>query len=470
MCTGRGVITHATLVVPPDITARFEAVLGNDLETGAVLLASTGRAPDGSIRLLAREFHEVPTAEYADRRPDEMTITSSGYVAALGRAEEIGAVPIWLHTHPGVEATSRPSVRDREVDRALADVFKVRSSREMYGALILAHNESELDFSGHLDVAGTRLPISRLWEVGPRLRLTTAHDSSRRKHPASSLFDRNVRALGGPVQRVLGDLHVGIVGCGGTGSAVGEQLARLGIRQFTLLDPDTLSESNLTRVYGSAPDDVGTNKATLLGDHIELIAPDARVTAIEQTVTTESAARHLVACDVVFGCTDDNAGRLVLSRFATYFLTPVIDCGVLLSSDSSDQLIGVDGRVTILVPGGACLVCRDRVDLQRAQAEALTPAERKRLQDEGYAPALPGVEPAVVTFTTGVAAAATAELLERLIGYGPDPVPSEVLIRFHEREFSTNTAAPRPGHYCDPAAGKLGFGDSPAFLEQTWAA
>jgi hypothetical protein len=123
----------------------------------------------------------------------------------------------------------------------------------------------------------------------------------------------------------------------------------------------------------------------------------------------------------------------------------------------------------MVTPGAACLVCRDRIDLQLAQAEALPPPERTLRQDEGYAPALPGIEPAVVTFTTAVAAFAVAELLERLVGYGPEESPSEILLRFHEREISTNVASPRAGHYCDPSAGKIGLGETVPFLEQTWA-
>jgi hypothetical protein len=172
----------------------------------------------------------------------------------------------------------------------------------------------------------------------------------------------------------------------------------------------------------------------------------------------------------VFGCTDDNAGRMVLSRFAIFMLTPVIDVGVLLSSDANGTLIGIDGRVTVLSPGAACLICRNRIDLARAAAELRTPEERKRLADEGYAPALERVEPAVVAFTSAIASAAVAELLERLIGYGPSPRPSEILLRLHEREVSTNHARPRPGHYCDHASGKLGRGASTPFLEQTWPA
>ncbi len=185
-------------------------------------------------------------------------------------------------------------------------------------------------------------------------------------------------------------------------------------------------------------------------------------------VTLESAARCLIGCDVVFGCTDDNAGRLVLSRLATYLLTPVIDCGVLLSSNAAGQLTGIDGRVTILSPGQACLVCRGRIDLARAGAELLTPDERVRREDEGYAPALTRTEPAVVAFTTLVGATAVSELLERLTGYGPEPRPSEILLRCHEREISTNIALPQEGHYCHPSSLKLGLGMTEPFLEQTW--
>ena len=98
----------------------------------------------------------------------------------------------------------------------------------------------------------------------------------------------------------------------------------------------------------------------------------------------------------------------------------------------------------------------------------LAPDEHRRLAEEGYAPALSDPEPAVVAFTTQVASAAVSELLERLIHYGPDPVPTEILLRSHEREVSTNDQDPREGHYCHPGAQKLGLGVTEPFLEQTW--
>lgn len=457
-----------TLVIPDTITTALRDLLRLDVETGAVLLARPVPTPRGDLRLLAIELHMVPDAAYARRESQSLLITSDGYVPALSRAEARGAIPIWLHTHPGDGSLPTPSRHDRRVDSQLSDLFRLRAGSEFYGALILAHTGGHLSFCGHLDDGNGQLPdIDRLLLVGPRIELVW--NLSTTTSSLEALFDRNVRAFGGDVQRALQDLRVGIVGCGGTGSAVAEQLVRLGVRDVLLLDPDILSESNLTRVYGSCPADVGVHKVEVLARHLRRIAPSAKVQAIATTVNTERGARALVDSDVIFGCTDDNAGRLVLSRLATYFLVPTIDCGVLLSSDRSGRLNGVFGRVTVMHPGAACLVCRDRVDLARARADMLTPDERIRRVDEGYAPALPGVEPAVVTFTTAVAAAATCELLERLTGYGPSPVPTEILLRIHDREMSTNIAQPRPRHYCHPESGVLGLGLTEPFLGQVWS-
>jgi ThiF family len=463
-------MTHEiTLVLPQSIAAELMVAAVDTRETAAVLLAGSAGGDGPAMRLLGRELHWIPDHAYLRRESDALTVASTGYVPALGRAAEIGSIALWVHTHPGQEVSVEASDKDCKVDTDLAEVFRLRTGSDLYGSLIFGRGRNGLAFTGWLGSHEMSMQVTRLWVVGDRLRLARAHGH---EFPAQvpQAFDRNVRAFGGGVQAVLGDLRVGVVGCGGTGSAVAEQLVRLGVRHFQLFDADALSESNVTRVYGSTPQDIGRPKVDVLADHLAAIAPDVEVSSLASLITVESTARHLSTCDAVFGCTDDNAGRLVLSRLAYYYLVPVFDCGVVLSSDAENLLTGINGRVTILGPPGACLICRGRIDLQRAATEVLTPEERERRVDEGYAPGLHGVEPAVVTFTTLVAASAVNELLERLTGYGPEGVPTEILLRIHEREVSANAVAPRPGHYCDPEAGKLGRGDTDPFLEQTWVA
>ena len=456
-----------TLVITAEAASELRSWLKQDRETAGVLLARVVPGRDGDLRLLATVVEPVPDGAYVTRTRHRLRISSDGYVPVLGLAEADGYTPLWLHTHVGDNAEPRPSEHDDFVDDQLRDVFRIRSGAALYGSVVITGGHEGLRFTGRIDRDGEIIPIDRVVVVGSRIHVVRGDDAvEERLDPA---FDRNVRAFGGEVQRTLGSLRVAVVGCGGTGSAVAEQLVRLGVRRFTLLDPDRLSTSNVTRVFGSTPGDAGRLKVDVLADHLAAIAPDSEIDSLPFSIAVEANAREVADVDVAFGCTDDNAGRLVLSRLATYFVLPVFDCGVLLA-DRGGQIDGIFGRVTVLHPGAACLVCRGRIDLQRAAAEGLTPAERRRRADEGYAPALPGVEPAVVAYTTLVAATAVGELLERLIGYGESPAPNEVLLRIHDRETSANSQAPRAGHYCDPALGKLGRGVTTPFLEQAWAA
>ena len=455
-----------TLVLSDSLADELLEATGAPVESAGVLLARYVETPEGNTRLLARQMCWVPEEAYQVRCATELKVSSHGYVPALASAEADGCVPIWLHTHPGDRASPKPSRRDEIVDGELADLFRIRSGSELYGAVVVARDSGQLTFTGHIESTSAQVDVDRLWATGRRFYLVKNW-----LHTADEVhnqFDRNIRAFGGGIQKVLSDLSVAVVGCGGTGSAVVEQLVRLGVRHMRVFDPDTLTESNTTRVYGSYRDDVGKPKVHVSSAHAARIAPDVEVLATQKTITTQAAAKLLIDADVIFGCTDDNSGRLVLSRIASYLLTPVIDCGVLLTSGRNGRLDGIYGRVTVLGPGAACLVCRKRIDLERAAAEMLPTDEHQRLVGEGYAPALPGIEPAVVTFTTQVAAAAVSELLERLIRYGPEPAPTEILLRAHDREVSTNDQDPQEGHYCHPDSGKLGLGLTFPFLEQTW--
>ena len=453
-----------TLVLTGSIADDLTDAAGRRVESGAVLLARHVETPTGNVRLLGHTLQWVPEAAYRTRTACELVVGSEGYVPALAAAEKHGCVPVWVHTHPG--SSPRPSGRDLVVDAQLSDLFRLRSGSPWYGAVIVSRSGDSLTFAGHIESEDSRVDIDRVWTTGVRWALVPnwLHAPT----PPDAMFDRSIRAFGGAIQAVLAQLRIAIVGCGGTGSSVVEQLVRLGVRHFYLFDPKNLTDSNVTRVYGSHPGLVGDPKVQVLAEHIRRIAPDAEVVAVMSSITQQDAARRLLDADVIFGCSDDNAGRLVLSRIAAYFMTPVIDCGVKLTGADDGSLEGIYGRVTVLGPGAACLDCRGRIDMRRAAAEAMAASEHRRLAAEGYAAELPDVEPAVVAYTTLVASAAVGELIERLVHYGPERPPTEQLLRIHEREVSTNTQSPQEGHFCDSVSGKLGLGLTEPFLGRTW--
>ena len=460
-------MSPTTLVLPDWIAIELARVAKEPLESAGVILVGVARTSCG-LRLLGAQLHCIPDDGYNVREGDRLAIPSQSYVALLALAEAAELTPVFFHTHPGAVGDPRPSVWDDAVDDELCETFRIRSGSDIYASLVFSPSGSWFSFTGRVRDGEEELAITRVFIAGDRMALIHSFDISQ---PAldHGMFDRSIRAFGGAVQRALGELRVGVVGCGGTGSAVAEQLIRLGARSVLLVDPDVIAHSNVTRVYGSTPQDVGRPKVEVLADHLISITPGGAFSAVTDSVIREKVARELTSCDVLFGCTDDNAGRLILTRLAAYYLVPVIDCGVLISS-TAGHIDAVHGRVTVQTPGAACLVCRNRIDLVRAAAEQLPVGEWAARRKEGYAPELLSAEPAVVSFTTAVAAQAVTELLDRLVGFGPEPMPTEILLRFHDREVGRNRLEPRPHHLCDTSAGYLAAGDRDPFLGQLWSA
>jgi hypothetical protein len=169
---------------------------------------------------------------------------------------------------------------------------------------------------------------------------------------------------------------------------------------------------------------------------------------------------------VIFGCTDDNRGRMVLSRLARWYLIPVIDMGVKLTSVEG-TLRAIEGRITWVSHETGCLNCRGRIDLTALHSESLEAGERTRRVEESYAAEIPDREPAVVTYTTGVASLAVHELVSRLFNLDAAVPSSELLIRFLDRSIRRNTRTGAPGHWCTDQA-TLAAGDADPFLGTLW--
>jgi hypothetical protein len=120
------------------------------------------------------------------------------------------------------------------------------------------------------------------------------------------------------------------------------------------------------------------------------------------------------------------------------------------------------------MPGEACLFCRERITSKMIELESLSPEEWQVLADEGYAPQLEGNSPAVIPFTTTVAAQAVSELLHRLTGFmGDKRHSSEVLMFFHEGAIRTNRTPSGAECLCLQQA-LWGRGDGRDFLGLTW--
>lgn len=455
-----------TLVLTAALSDALSEMSVLEVESAGVLECAVITAEDASIKLIAIGFTPVPEDCYDRRDSHGLSIRSEGYVHALKEAARHNRVALWLHTHPGVDSSTKPSEHDRNVDDSIRDLFGTRTGSGRYGALVIGVGDAgPFRFTGFVEGEGGG-EIERIVVLDSGLQLIVA--DGRPSTEVGEIHSRHVIAFGHQITQTIANLRFAVVGCGGTGSAAAEQLVRLGARHLVLIDDDELSLSNTTRVYGSTRADVGRNKVELLRDHLIRIAPDAHIETVDGRVTEVRVARALVTADLVFGCTDDNAGRLRLARLAYIAAVMTIDMGVTIKSHDDGTIQDIVGRVTVMHPGAPCLLCRGRIDLARAAAEERTSAENEKREAEGYAPGIGVTDPAVITYTTAVAAAAVGELVERLVGFARSPRPSELLLRFHERDVRLNDGHIRPGCYCDIGNVDRPLGDVAPFLGVNW--
>lgn len=456
-------MSRVTLALTGSAYSMLVATLAEGVETAFV--AWTGAAEDETgVTLFLRNAEAVPDECYLERTSNRLVIASAGFMPAFGLAESHEAGAAFIHTHPGGRAEY--SELDDRVDEELSAVARCRTDSPFYVSMIIAGSVEAPSFVARVVSAEGTRSVDVIRVAGERFRLIRL-DNDELEENIQEHFDRQIRVFGDAGQRVLSALRIGIVGVGGTGSAVCEQLVRLGVGEVLLVDDDTVTESNVTRIYGSTPADVGKHKVSVLTASMAEIDQSTRVTPVVGRVTDRKIAERLRQCDVIFGCTDDQWGRSVLSRLAYFYLIPMIDLAVVITSDGR-RVHEIVGRVTVIGPGSACLLCRGRIQPEVIRAEALPTGERERLAAEGYVQGFAQPDPSVVTYTSLIASLGTSEFLSRLFGLGTLPYATELLFRIDLNELRRNTVASREGHFCADAS-KWGVGDSEPFLDMLWS-
>jgi hypothetical protein len=181
-------------------------------------------------------------------------------------------------------------------------------------------------------------------------------------------YDRNIRFFGKEGQDSLGKTSVTIVGVGGVGGHVAQQLALLGPASIALVDAEELEDTNRNRyVTAAAADPVpGTPKVDIGERLIKAINPAIRVITVQDSVVSDRAFEAIIGSDYVFGCLDSEGARLVLTELCAAYKRPYLDTATDI--ETSDKL-RYGGRVCVAMLGAACLVCLGQLDANEANAE-----------------------------------------------------------------------------------------------------
>ncbi len=429
---------------------------GDKDEHGAVLLAGTSLA-DGQLTLHIREIHLAQEGvDYVEGKIGYRALTPTFIHRLITRARDERLVYLAVHNHGS----------DREVDFSLIDLQShergypalLQIAKGMpVGALVFGRRSVQADI---WLPDGTRLTLDSAVVVGNTIqRLTPSPEH--RVVGMSETYDRQIRMFGKAGQAELANCRVGIIGLGGIGSLVAEFLARLGIKEFCLVDNDSLEESNLSRIVGASFSDVrhGESKIAVADRTIRQANSEARTELIMEDVAKESVAKNLVSCDYLFLAADSMRARLVFNALVHQYLIPGAQLGSKIRSDIQGTVVEAMSANRPVRPGRGCLWCNQLIDPNQLAKEAKTDEERKT---QAYGTEEPS--PSVISLNAVSAAHAVNDFLLDYLGLRPD---NDVLYyeHFHHLKGKRSLVQPRQDAHCSECSRtgqRFGRGDSVA--------
>ncbi len=128
-------------------------------------------------------------------------------------------------------------------------------------------------------------------------------------------YQRNRKTLSVKHQLALFEARVAVIGCGGLGGYVIEELARLGIGTIVAIDPDKFEEHNLNRQILCTVKTLGSPKVAAAAERVKQINPAVTLVPVEQALGPANAALVLYGCDIVVDALDSIPARIELAKY-----------------------------------------------------------------------------------------------------------------------------------------------------------
>jgi adenylyltransferase/sulfurtransferase len=227
-----------------------------------------------------------------------------------------------------------------------------------------------------------------------------------------------LKEIGGAGQARLLSAHVAVVGAGGIGCPAIAFLAAAGVGTIRVIDPDSVSLSNLQRQILFGTDDVGHPKAEVVQEAVRHLNPDVHLVAINQRLDADNAALLLRDVDVILDGCDNFETRLAVSDAATQLRIPLVSAAVG----------AFDGQVGVWrgwEPGQPCYRCLVGEDPARPDMNCA---------DQGIVGAVTGM----------VGSLAALEVIRALVPFGEAAEGQMVIADLMSRRFRTVKVAADP--------------------------
>jgi len=392
-------------------------------------------------RLLVRRVVPVADHEFVpSNRGAYRQIVPRAVARAALECDELGLSLLWAHSHPA----SGDAV-DFSGDDLAAHVYAHPALIDMtHDRPVTGLVFGENSVAGEIWAAGeepTRLTSLRV--VGRNLKTLTPRPCQ--VGAAAERFARQVLMFGAPGQQILREMTVAVVGAGGGGSLLVEMLTHLGVGHIIVIDYGVVDETNLSRIVGAAPADVGRLKVAVAHDLATRIDPDVVVDAVYGDIAYVDDARRLLDADFAFLATDNILSRYAFNLVCHQFLIPGVQVGAKVTGGNAGgiELIHVMERPVTLQD--ACLDCSGAIPADALTREQLSPEARRA---QGYIDGDDGAdieEPSVITLNSISTSLAATDFLLMAIALMPKETSLEASAYYpQERELRSRAAVKRP--------------------------
>ncbi len=153
---------------------------------------------------------------------------------------------------------------------------------------------------------------------------------------------RTKMILGEAAIKKLNETHVAIVGLGGVGSYAAEAIARSGVGEITLVDHDTVDESNINRQLCALYSTIGQNKTEIIAERIKDISPNEKINILTMFYTADTRENLFsLKPDYIIDAIDSVSSKIDLICSAIERDVPIISAlGTGNKLDPSQLVIG----------------------------------------------------------------------------------------------------------------------------------
>ena len=334
-------------------------------ERAAHILCHSSSYKD-SIKLMPYKIIVPEEEDYVSRSAGHYEVDKPFINKVMNEAISTQSDFIQSHIHPGPGVPGYFSSVDKDDEIELMRHFASKIEGIYHGSLVFGNSLDDLTLDGWFydrDI-DDYIPIEKVIVVGRnRFHIYIPPRSPLHEVGLTPSQDRTIKAFGSDAVRMLRYLDFGVVGVSALGGPTLEFLARDNVNSITVCDFDEIDETNLNRLPGTAPGDVGKPKVEFYEGYLKGINPDLKITGFKNSFYDDDVQMAFSQADIIFGCVDSEA-RLSINRLALANLTPYFDmgAGIVFEKDENGEiekeieLIG--GQVYQTIPGREiCLNC-----------------------------------------------------------------------------------------------------------------